>query len=211
MRRITSVLLALFFVGCSHNSDVAARYHEDGRAKPITSIVAMIDTTSFDVPWSISDELTSMIVSEVGKSGKIFVLQKEDDVFTENPFGQDLSWVKREFTDREFAVFMELVEHEITPVASSKKETPLQELSSNLQIAVRLRVIDIRGETPKIVLQEMVRSSYFIPKTMIPVNYNSTTWGSPEFSKSPMGVAHAQVVQEIASRVTDYILLAKSR
>lgn len=211
MRYLSTVILSVLAVGCSHTSDFMTRYHEDGRAKPVAAIASMIDTTSFDANWSLSEELTSMVVAQVGQSGKIFVIPKGDDSFAENPFGQELSWVKRDFSGQEFVVFLELVEHEISPVSKWKKETPLQEVSSNLNMAVRLRVIDVRGQSPKVVLQEMVRESYFIPKTLIPIDYNVSNWGSPEFQKTPMGIAHAQIVQEIGARVSDYILLAKSR
>ena len=57
----------------------------------------------------------------------------------------------------------------------------------------------------------MIRDSYFVPKTLIPTDYSVQSWGTEGFRKSPMGIAHAQLIQEIASRITDYILLAKSR
>lgn len=210
MRFLSLTIFTILAVGCTRSPDFISRYHEDGRAKPIASIATMIDTTSFDAPWSLSEELTSQIVSQIGQSGKIFVMAKEDDTFAENPFGQDLSWVKNEFLDREFAVFLELVEHEISPVTKNKK-APSNDVSSSLNISVRLRVVDVRGQTPKIVLQEILKDSYFIPKTLIPVDYNTTVWGTPEFAKSPMGIAHAQIVKEVTSRISDYILLAKSR
>ncbi len=211
MRYLPTVLLGLLAVACNRNNDAMTRYHEDGRAKPVVAIASMIDTTSFDAPWSVSEELTSMVVQRVGQSGKIFVVSKEDDAFTENPFGQDLEWVKREYPEQEFVVFLELVEHETAPANPSKKNVPIQEMSTNLNMAIRLRIIDLRGASPKIVLQEMVRDSYFIPKTLIPTNYSVVVWGSDEYRKSPMGIAHTQLVQEISARISDYILLAKSR
>lgn len=211
MRYLPAIVLSLLAVGCTHTSDYMTRYHEDGRAKPVAAIASAIDTTSFDANWSLSEEFTSMLAAQIGQGGKIFVVPRGDDSFTENPFGQDLSWVKRDFSDQEFVVFLELVEHEISPVSKWRKELPTQEASSNLNIAVRLRVIDVRKQAPKIVLQEMVRGSYFIPKTLIPVDYNVISWGSPEFAKTPVGVAHAQMVEGIGSRVSDYILLAKSQ
>lgn len=210
MRYLPLLMLSLLCVGCTRTNDYMTRYHEDGRAKPVAAIASMIDTASFEVPWSISEELTSMISSQIRQSGKIYVVAKEDEAFAENPFGFDLSWVKREFPDQEFAVFFELVEHEIIPVAKSKKDAP-QEISSNLNMAVRLRVIDIRGQNPKIVLQEIVRDTYFIPKTLIPDDYNMVSWGNPAFARTPMGIAHAQIARELATRISDYILLAKSR
>ena len=211
MRYLPTLMLAILAVGCTRTGDFITRYHEDGRAKPIAAIAAMIDTASFEAPWSISEELTSMIVAQIGQSGKIYVVSKEDESFAENPFHQDLSWMKREFPNQEFAVFLELVEHEIVPASKAKKDLPSQEVSSNLNMSVRLRVIDVRGQSPKIVLQEIVKDSYFIPKTLLPTDYNRVTWGTAEFSKTPMGIAHAELVREVATRVSDYILLAKSR
>lgn len=187
------------------------RYHENGMAKPVVAVASMIDTTSFDAPWSLSEELTSTLVQRMVQGNQIYVEAQDEAPFAENPFGNDLSWIKREFPTHEFIVFLELVEHELVPAVKSKKNLPPQEISSNLNMAVRIRVIDLRGPSPRIVLQEMVRDSYFVPKTLLPTDYSIVTWGTEGFRKSPMGIAHAQLIQEIANRVSDYILLAKSR
>lgn len=211
MRYLPAILVGFLAIGCNRSNDSMTRYHEDGRAKPIVAVASMIDTTSFDVPWSISEELTTMVVQKVGQGGQIYVISRVDDAFAENPFGHDLSWIKREFPDQEFVVFLELVEHEVLPANKSKNTERLQDVSTNLNMAVRLRVIDLRPAMPKIVLQEMIRDSYFIPKTLLPTDYSTAVWGTHEYQKSPMGIAHAQLVQEIAVRISDYILLAKSR
>ncbi len=215
MRKLPILMLSLLLGACCCKSgEEMTRYHEDGRAKPVVAIASMIDTTSFDAPWSISEELTSMVVNQVTNSGLIFVNSKDEYAFAENPFGNDLSWAKREFNNQEFVVFLELVEHETVPETKGKKipkNVSLQEYSNNLNTAVRVRVVDLRGASPKIVLQEMVRDSYFIPKTLLPTDYSQVVWGTDDYRKSPMGIAHTQLVQEISARVTDYIMLAKSR
>lgn len=212
MRKLSAFILASFLtVSCSKKPESTSLYHEDGRAKPKVAIASMIDTTSYEAPWSLSEEFTSTIVDQMAQSGIMFVQSKEEAPFVENPFGPDLSWVKREFRTHEFAVFLELVEHQRVPVDKEKKGQPLQEVSTHLEMGVRLRVIDLRSPMPKIVLQEMVRESYFIPKTLLPTDYSQTPWGTAGYEKTPMGIAHAQLIQEIVSRVTDYILLAKSR
>ncbi len=211
---LSILLFSVLAISCSHNNEEISRFHEDGRAKPVIAIASAIDTTSFECPWSLSEEITVSVTSQIAQTGKIFVHSNIEFPFVENPFGTDLSWVKREFQNEEFVVFLELVEHENKPVIKGKREpvnySP-QEVSTNLNMSVRIRVLDIRGSHPKIVLQEMVRDSYYIPKTLIPTDYYTVVWGSDEYRKSPMGVAHAQFVQEIASRVSDYVLLAKSR
>ena len=211
MRYLLILALAIFAMSCSQSNDHMTRYHENGMAKPVALLAPMIDTASFDAPWSISEELTSSIQAQLAAGKKLFVVSKEDELFIENPFGQDLTWIKRDFAKEEFAIFFELVEHEVSSITKLKKESPSPETSSNLNIAVRLRVIDNRGQVPKLVLQEIVRESYFIPKTLTPTDYNTVTWGTSEYAKSPMGIAHAQISKELATRVSDYILLAKSR
>lgn len=210
MRKTPLLMLALAAVSCSRNdTELFSRFHEDGRAKPTVAIASMLDTTSFDASWSISEELTAGVMSQISSTGSIYVRSQEESPFTENPFSADLSWMKREFQGEEFVAFLELVEHEFAPVRT--KGMTLQEASSNLNMAVRLRVIDLRPETPKIVLQEMIRDSYFVPKTLIPTDYSVDVWGTENFRKSPMGLAHAGFIKEIANRIADYVLLAKSR
>jgi hypothetical protein len=210
MRHISTILIALAAASCAHNqNDQMSRFHDDGRAKPSVAVASLLDTTSFDASWSLSEELTQGVMNLVAGTGQIYVHSQEESPFTENPFGSDLSWMKREFQGEEFVAFLELVEHEFAPVKA--KGVSLQEASSNLNMGIRLRVIDLRGTAPKIVLQEMIRDSYFVPKTLIPNDYSVEVWGTEAFRKSPMGIAHAQLIQEVATRITDYILLAKSR
>lgn len=217
MRKFSVLSLALIAAACSNHTSnqEMSLYHEDGRAKPVVAVASMIDTTSFDCAWSLSEEITSMIVDRISETGKIFIQPTVDAPFAENPFGSELSWIKREFQNQEFVVFLELVEHNTTPVVRGKKvTTPIagpQDFASNLNMSVRIRVMDLRGHTPKIVLQEVVQDSYYIPKSLMPINYNEVVWGSEGFHNTPMAIAHRQLIQQIAARVSDYVLLAKSR
>ena len=109
--RCFSLLLLLFAAGCCNRCKeiTTTRYHEDGRAKPVAAVPLMIDTTSFDAAWSLSEELTEAVVQLVAKTGKIFVQLQDDCAIANNPFGNDLAWMKSEFQNQEFAVFLELV------------------------------------------------------------------------------------------------------
>jgi len=213
MRYLFALVFSLALTACGKSGNELSRFHEDGRAKPIVTVASVIDATSFDLPWSISEELTSLLTNRISEGKSMFVSRKDDISYTENPFSPDLSWMKREFSNNEFVVFVELAEHENVPVVKNNKkmaEVPF-ETSINLKLGARLRVVDLRGTTPQIVLQEMIRDSYFIPKSDIPINYSTVVWGSEEYSKSPMGIAHMHLVDEIARRVNEYIHLAKSR
>ncbi len=211
LRTFSLLLLASLGCSCGRGGDEMSRFHDDGRAKPTVVVASMIDTSSFDCAWNLSEELTSMVVRQLGGNGTVYVQAKEDVSFIDNPFGTNLSWVKAQFPQsQEFAVFLELVKHETVP-ENKGNFTSMQELSHNLNMAVRVRVIDLRGSFPKIVLQEMVRDSYYIPKTLLPTDYNQVVWGSDGYNQSPMGIAHAHLTDAIVARLNDYILLAKSR
>lgn len=210
MRYLSISLLALAALSCGRSgTQEVSRFHEDGRAKPSVAIAPLLDTTSFDASWSLSEELTEGVTKLVASTGQIFVRSQADSSLSEHPFGSDLSWMKRDFPGQEFVAFLELVEHEFSPVKA--KGVPAQEASANLNMAVRLRVVDLRSNNPKIVLQEMVRDTYFVPKTLIPTDYAADPWGTESYARSPMGIAHGLLTNELANRISEYILLAKSR
>lgn len=210
MRYLLPILSLIFAVSCSrtHHEEMS-RFHEDGRVKPTVAIASILDSTSFDSNWSLSDELTHGIMNQIAARGEIFVHGEQESPFTQNPFEMDLSWMKREFHAEEFVAFLELVEHEFVPVKNTG--STINDSANNLNMSLRLRVVDLRADEPKIVLQEMIRDSYFIPKTLIPCDYSQTVYGTDAYRKSPMGIAHAGLIQQVASRINDYILLAKSR
>jgi hypothetical protein len=211
MRYLPAFVAALLATSCGTNYEIATRYHEDGRAKPVIAVAPLLDTSSFDVPWSLSEEFTSLLTKQLAQGNQIFVSSQDEFAVAENPFTSDLSWMKQEFQPNEFVVFLELVEHQMVSLSKDKSIAFPQEVAKNLEMGIRVRVIDLRDASPKIVLQEMIRDSYYIPKTLIPTDYNTVVWGSEDYQKSSMGIAHAHVSQEIAGRVAEYILLAKSR
>ena len=90
MRYLSVLSLAVLLGGCatSYQDNLITKFHDDGRAKPVAVLPAMIDTTSFDVPWSIAEELTSIIAESIGKSGRIFIQSQEDSSLSANPFAE---------------------------------------------------------------------------------------------------------------------------
>ncbi|MDE3055868.1 MAG: hypothetical protein KGI80_04155 [Verrucomicrobiota bacterium] len=201
----------LLLTGClsHHPYESLVRYHDDGRAKPVAVIPTMIDTTHSDVPWSIAEEMTSHIVRNVESKEQIYLQEGDGSLLADNPFNPDISWVKEAFVPQQFVVFLELVEHELIPAfGKSSQEEPR---GNYLNTGIRVRIIDLRQNEPKIVLQEIVRDSYYIPRTYFPPNYDTASWGSEEYEKTPMGIAHTRIAQEISSRIVDYIILAQGR
>ena len=219
MTRYFLVLLTtLLLVSCNNKTkdQQTQRYHDDGRAKPTVTVVPIIDSSSYEIPWRISDEFTLLVKDRLLKQGDLYLQNNENFHLSndDNPFSSNLSWVKKSFQPSEFVVFLELVEHEDVPIANTIKDpskiSEAKKAAVNLNVAMRLRIIDIRGDSPKIVLQEMIKDSYFISNYMDRTDYNIAHWGTDEYKTSPMGIAHSQFSKHVIERINDYIILSKS-
>lgn len=220
MIRYLSFLLLIFIVGCqsTKTNNVSTRFHDDGRAKPVVTIVPVLDSTCYDIPWSLSEELSSLINQKINRQNNIYISKNEGEFFLsshDNPFGNNIEWTKKSFKSNEFVVFLELLEHDDIPLLKTtknpKKLPEARKSASNLNMSIRLRIIDIRGDAPKIVLQEMIQDTFYMANNIDKTDYNTVTWGTNEYVTSPMGIAHTQFVKQVIERITDYIMLAKSR
>ena len=189
----------------STTNNNVSRFYDDGRTRPVVAISTVIDSTSYDIPWSLSEELTHLIKKQLSSNSNLFLSSTEemDSTLTnsDDPFDIDVTWMKDRFEQNEFLVFLELINH--------TEET--KDAITNLDMGLRLRIIDVRGKNPKVILQETVNDNYYIAKGTIKEDYQNTIWGSAEYANSRMGMAHNQLANEVASRITDYIALSKSR
>lgn len=218
LRTYVIVGLSLFtLAGCHHRSHTAqARYYDDGRIKPTIALVPVIDSTEKVCIWDLSKELTQSIAIRLETSDRLFLADsgkakriRETLNSTHNPFGKDLSWVKSTSSGQDFAVFMELLEHTEKPLLTYSGENP-ENCPTELNISLRVKVVDLRATTPKIVLQEIVHEQHHIPRQFTKYHFYQYPWKSTgensAFAISPVGLAHAQLIKKIASRIEDYIL-----
>ncbi len=185
-------------------------------SKPLVAIAPVIDRSESGLKWDLSDELTYSLSSKLIQKSKLRVvdpykvkMQIKKAKIHENPFGSDLGWMKTAFFGEDFVVFMELIEHKEKLRDSEKSKSP-EALPADLNLALRLRIVDIRKEQPTIVLQEIIQDSYFIPRQFTRYNFDQAPWNSEDFSISPVGIAHSALIKEISSRIEDYIFLSKS-
>jgi hypothetical protein len=213
MRRFIVVML-IILAGChsKQNQDTSV-FYEDGRKKPVAIVAPIIDSTSFDYSWSLSDEFFTYISQNLTQKGICITSENVQDLsYQQNPFENDLSWIKNTFQNSDFVIFIEFVEHKQNPVYK-RFDNPLEfkDRSQTLDSIVRIKVVDIRQEQPKIILQESLKDSYFISKNLLQPDYDVYTWGTKEFNTSPVGIAHNQLAKIISERISDYLIIAKSR
>lgn len=216
MRRALLNLLSLTLVtGCSLHlvtQEDSMQQTQTSSLKPIVAIVPVIDHTE-DSDWNLSDEFTYCINRQLAQKNHLFLVDldkiraiTQQFALTQNPFGQDISWLKKTFSHQEFVVFLELVEH--NEVARQDKPLDLTKCSAELLMTMRIRVFDLRQEEPKVILQELVHESHFIPRPFTRNNFQQEKWGHEMFIISPMGLAHTHFIKHICNRLEDYILLA---
>lgn len=212
---ILSLPLALIVAGCRSNTEndanTACKTHAE--LKPVVALIPVIDNTKNDsLAWSLSDEFTSSIFSCLAQGdlylesmGKVREMAKK---CKENPFGTDISWIKRAYEKEQFVVFLELVQHEEVLKQEKKFLELPKTCSADLKLCMRIRVFDLRAEEPRVILQELVSDSHFIPRQFTRVNFQQASWGDEDFNFSPIGLAHFEFAKQIASRIEDYIHIA---
>lgn len=218
IRNVILLLSAVLISSCSSKNlnESAMRLHDDGRAKPYVTIVPMLDSTSYDIPWSLSEEFSTTIKTRLSNQGNICIAKDKEIQLSsdENPFDTNISWVKKAFNSDEFVVFLELVEHDEVPIAKTIKDpskiNEFRRNAANLNMSVRLRIVDVRGDKPKILLQEMIKDSYYMTNSIDKADYNKVAWGTEEYKTSPLGIAHTQFSNQLIERIYDYVMLAKS-
>ncbi len=212
------LFLSLIATGCNEyrpDQEQPVSHQAANQLKPVVAIVPMIDSTDNDLSWSLSDEFTSAIDQRLARNNHLYLVDQNKIGAAlkkmkgpQNPFGGDISWIKKTFNDEEFVVFLELVEHEEVFRQDKKKPVDNTLCSADLNMSVRIRIFDLRGEQPRVVLQELVNDTHFVPRQFTHVNFYQASWGDQTFNISPMGLAHAEFTKELSTRIEDYILLS---
>ena len=76
-------------------------------------------------------------------------------------------------------------------------------------MAMRVRIIDLRGKQPKIILQELLEKKASLKGSLAFIDYDAYHWASTSFSLLPIGIAHKDFTSLLAERVEEYIMVAK--
>ena len=212
---LTSVFcLGALVSGCQKDNTVSSALSGEETPKSTLAIIPLIDNSDQSLGWIISDEITYTLCSKLDQKN-LFDLALPSQIRSQtkrmkgknNPFGEDISWVKQVFSEEDFIVFLELLEHKEVP-KETVKPTPPSMLAAELKVGLRLRIIDNRGDTPKVTLQEILQDSHFIPRQFNQYNFDQCSWDSEEFGLSPVGIAHSQLIKELKDRIESYVLLA---
>lgn len=200
----------LFCAGCAPTYRDTTLYQRCGSQKPIVAVLPVIDMTTKESPltWDLSRELTDEIRKRVYDSKKIYLLREGGSreiakmLTTPNPQAISSSVISN-LRDADFAVVAEIIEHE--DVDHLQLKPKVADVGSLLSLALRVRVIDVREEKPKVILQEVLDNDFLVSRAYLNWDYSKTPWGSEAFACTPMGMAHNRLIRTLVSRIEAYI------
>lgn len=215
IRLIFGLLIAVMMAGCAPRYVDYFPYHENGRPKPKVVLLPFGDDTGGCVRWNMAEELASSLAYRVLCNGQLFMIADDevrnrlDGCNAPDYFTPDLSFSQR-FCGADYVVAVELVEHESVPYQRGMCQwfVPPQKYHwrSVLQAKLRLRIIDVRCMTPRIVLQEIFTSQYPIPSDKECIDYSACHWGSDAYASTPLAKAHDRLISELVCRIEGVIL-----
>ena len=220
MRKTFALIgMMVLFAACSRTqNEQVSRYHDDGREKPVVVVAPVYDRNNVEMPWNLAEDLTFTIRNKMLKRNTMFLTSNDQAVSVEtlldegkNPFVGETKWIGEKFQEGEFVAFIELIEHKIHERIPTKSIFEAVTPAYTLEAKMRVRVFDLRGTSPELVLQEIIDQSHLIPTQIATMDFKHARWGRKTYGITPLGIAHSLLCKETAKRIEDYVLLAKSR
>lgn len=219
---IRLLLVAILMCSCGGTGRRVefVKYHDNGQPKPAVTVVPVWDRAEHGLAWDVGEELREGILKNLAAQSNVYVpsvnISPNDRRIDYARWGEnDLTFTKN-FENSDFVVLMELVDHQTNPYKRGAVQ-PIYpadgEVKQVLQLAMKVRVVDVRGSKPHVVLQEIIHSNHMIP----PVNrgkvvdYNELTYGVPGYKNTPVGTAHTRLERDAARQVEQYVLYAQER
>lgn len=207
-------IIPLLLTACGRNCYDTTLYHLSGRQKPIVAVLPVIDNTAqSSFRWELSDELTDELRKRVFESKNIYLLRDGGNreiaqlLSTPNPAKIPTS-ATHSLGAAQFAVIAEIIEQdeESYGIKGADLNHPIKSgVGSVISLALRVRVIDVREATPKVILQEILDQDYVVSRAYMNCDYERMPWGSEAFSRTPMGIAHTRLIKTLVSRIEAYI------
>lgn len=211
MRKVAALLMvAAMFMGCARQYCDYFAYDDEGIAKPVVAVLPVRDSSWNSMPWDVSRELEEGIWESARRRGKLYCVDPHhvDEVVAS--FGeetdlhsQDLQFFNQ-FTGCDYLVLIDLLEHNEVPYQRGAIE-PLYIIDSDdafvLAMKARVTVLDVTGPTPRVILREITASNHMIARRFYDIDYTENRWGSQEYHRTPVGVAHERLARDLTERI----------
>lgn len=200
---VISAFLALVAVGCG-----GPRYvdyfpcHDDGTPKPKVALMPIMNT-GCSLPWDLSEEIYDGMYYELMNSGEIYLVSPKEmgkgwlNRNSINFFSNDFSCMQ-DFSNTDFVVVMEVIERSVCAC------DPCAPSNLSLTMRVRIKMIDIRGCEPKIVLYEIFKTSYTGIQKNADIE-NEIFWRDECYPKTFCGKGHHRIIYMLTKRLEEVI------
>lgn len=209
LKILASLMMLVCLVGCGPHHVDYFPYNDDGTLKPHIALIPVIDRSGSDVPWSLAQEMTLGIRFQAMDSGELYLLsrsemldgmQKTQNI---NLFDTDLSYSTC-FGNADFVVAVELIEHKEECYNKCVHSCPLNLSGYVLVMKARLRIIDVRCQEPRVLLQEIVKLDQSIPRcSTTKTGFNLIPYGAESYPQTPYALAHRGFQELIVRRIEE--------
>ncbi len=95
-----------------------------------------------------------------------------------------------------YVVNMKLLQHDQLP------QSPPE-----VAMSIQLEILDMRSPTPEVILHEVISMNTLLDTPL--TENHLISWDDEFFRISPLGLSHAKLSREIATRIEDYINLSR--
>ncbi len=210
--------VALTSTSCVRSYRDTSLYQSTGQIKPIVSVMPVINTTGQQGPdWDYAREFTDEIRKRVFDSSRLYLLREGGSMAlarefsTPNPMEipSDIKSRLGAASAAEYVVVTEFLDQKEIPYETASSRATQEEAGAVLSVALRVRVIDLRGDTPKVVLQEIIDQEHMVAKPYLKTDYTKASWGTDAYASTPLGMAHSKVVRELVAHVESYIIAVR--
>lgn len=214
MRVCILFLAALCFSACSPKYSDFFPYHDDGTMKPNVCLLPIEDHSDSQMPYNLASRLNEKIRKQIMQDGRLFIPQKlsiEKKLHEIKETYRDTNLVATSdlqpfllFQPAHFVIVLDLIEHRLVPYQRGKikpiylADIP-QDQAAVLQMKMRLRVVDIRGGTPRVVRQELIESNHMVD--MLAYEEACKSVGKPTFGSTQLAIAYARLCDDIVAKI----------
>lgn len=217
MKRLSIVFvatIATLFSGCANHYRDTALYSSSGRAKPLIAVLPVIDSTDKKpYNWDLSQEFTTEIRKHVADSSRLYLLNvggaTSISAALNTPHVDEIpDTLLDALAPAEFVLVSEVIDERITPVGlknANASRPHLADTGTKISLAIRLRVIDLRGKEPKIALQEVIYEDHDVSKAYSTGDHNKCPWGDVKYGLTPIGMAHSKAIRKLVAHVEGYV------
>lgn len=206
---ILTTLLLLVLTSCSPHYDDFYVTYDNGCPKPKVAFFPVhVSCQRPNVEWNVAQDLTCGIRHQLMESGRLYLYPEDSTNRVVEQLG-DVDYFSKDYPylsyihPSQYAVIVDMMEHQVVPYQHGMTVVNLQSnmhpcIGDNIiMMKLHVKIVDLRGECPKPVLQEYYRSCYLIPR---PQNCLF------EITESPFRTAHNKLIAELACRIEGYIL-----